>query len=134
MVELRHADADCSVVDTTYLGMLLSESANGSPFIGSNAPPWICHVFRPSRKASARDIAWKKCAPMSSCQYGTVHPPCVKPPSVSSSAPPGAWITPSSASKLPALRQLVCLGENLLNRRNFSFRQSLELLRPSTIR
>jgi len=29
---------------------------------------------------------------MSSCQYGTVHPPCSNPPSRSSSLPPGAWI------------------------------------------
>src|SRR5690349_22193379 len=33
---------------------------------------------------------------MSSCQYGHVHPPCLNPPSVSSSFPPGACITPSS--------------------------------------
>src|SRR3954469_2270018 len=32
---------------------------------------------------------------MSSCQYGQVHPPYSNPPSVSSSFPPGAWITPS---------------------------------------
>ena len=45
------------VVDTTYLWMLFIASANGSPAIGSNAPPWICHVFRPSKSASAWDIA-----------------------------------------------------------------------------
>src|SRR3990172_1667107 len=33
---------------------------------------------------------------MSSCQYGRVQPPWTKPPSVSSSGAPGAWITPSS--------------------------------------
>ena len=49
-VEFRQAEADFRVVDTTYLRMLFSASANGSPAIGSNAPPWICHVFRPSKK------------------------------------------------------------------------------------
>src|SRR5690349_15590602 len=32
---------------------------------------------------------------MSSCQKGIVHPPRVKPPSRSSSGPPGACMTPS---------------------------------------
>src|SRR5687768_2298173 len=32
---------------------------------------------------------------MSSCQYGMVQPPCSKPPSRSSSFPPGACTTPS---------------------------------------
>src|SRR5205823_14782497 len=41
-------------------------------------------------------MASKKCAPMSSCQNGQVHPPWVKPPSVSSSAPPGACMTLSN--------------------------------------
>src|SRR6185312_16154158 len=64
--------------------------------MGSNAPPWICQVLRPSNNASVWLIASKKCAPMSSCQNGPVHPPCVKPPSVSSSAPPGACMTLSN--------------------------------------
>src|SRR5215813_6540155 len=44
---------------------------------------------------------------MSSCQYGCVQPPCVKPPSVSSSAPPGAWITPSSVMNSATISSLM---------------------------
>ena len=95
-VELRQAVADSRVVDTTYLRMSFSVSANESPAIGSKAAPWICQVRRPSSRASHSDIASKKWAPMSSCQYGIVQPPWVKPPSVSSSAAPGAWMTPST--------------------------------------
>lgn len=59
-VEFRQAEADVKVVDTTNLRMLFIASAKGSPTIGSNARLWICQVLRPSRSASASDIAWKK--------------------------------------------------------------------------
>src|SRR5437588_2130270 len=96
-VELRQAEAVVSVVETTYVGRLFMRSPNGSPAgMGSNAPPWICHVLRPRSSASLWLMASKKCAPMSSCQNGPVHPPWVKPPSVSSSAPPGACMTLSN--------------------------------------
>src|SRR5258707_15513094 len=96
-VELRQAEAVGRVVETTYFGVLFMASPKGSPAgIGSNAPPWICQVLRPRSSASVRPISSKKCAPMSSCQYGPVHPPWVKPPSVSSSAPPGACMTLSN--------------------------------------
>src|SRR5438105_11105348 len=96
-VELRQAEAVVSVVETTYFGMVFMASPKGSPAgIGSNAPPWICHVLRPRSSASLWLMASKKCAPMSSCQNGPVHPPWVKPPSVSSSAPPGACMTLSN--------------------------------------
>src|SRR5258708_5760101 len=96
-VELCQAEAVVRVVETTYFGMLFMRSPNGSPAgMGSNAPPWICQVLRPSSSASLWRISSKKCAPMSSCQNGQVHPPWVKPPSVSSSAPPGACMTVSN--------------------------------------
>src|SRR5688572_24257453 len=44
---------------------------------------------------------------MSSCQYGTVQPPCLNPPSVSSSAPPGAWITPSRVMNSATISSLM---------------------------
>src|SRR5215510_4780348 len=49
---------------------------------------------------------------MSSCQYGCVHPPWAKPPSLSSSAPPGAWITPSNEtnSETTILRMVISLS------------------------
>src|SRR5258705_3659676 len=96
-VEWRQAEAVGSVVETRYFGVLFMTSPNGSPAgIGSNAPPWICQVLRPRSSASVWPISSKKSAPMSSCQYGPVHPPWVKPPSVSSSAPPGACMTLSN--------------------------------------
>jgi hypothetical protein len=38
--------------------------------------------LRPSSSAPVSLIASKKCAPISSCQYGCVQPPWAKPPSV----------------------------------------------------
>src|SRR5688572_23827569 len=71
-------------------------SPNGSPGgIGSKAFAWVTYVFRPSRIASTVPMMAPNALPMSSCQYGIVQPPYLNPPSVSSSAPPGAWITPS---------------------------------------
>src|SRR5688572_8042835 len=48
---------------------------------------------------------------MSSCQYGCVQPPWAKPPSVSSSAPPGACMTPSNEtnSDTTILRMVISL-------------------------
>ena len=37
--------------------------------------------------------------PRKSSKYGTVHPPCLNPPEGSSSAPPGAGMTPSRVTK-----------------------------------
>src|SRR5262249_27595271 len=96
-VELRQAVAEVRVVETTYLGTVFNMPAIGSSSAsGSKAPPWICHVLRPRSMASLWLIPWAKWGPVSSCQYGHVHPPWEKPPSVSSSLPPGACITPSS--------------------------------------
>src|SRR5437588_2042109 len=114
-VELRQAEAVVSVVETTYLGMLFMRSPNGSPAgMGSNAPPWICQVLRPSSSASLWLISSKKCAPMSSCQNGQVHPPWVKPPSVSSSAPPGACMTLSNDinSETTIFRMITSVSNN----------------------
>src|SRR5512133_1125963 len=106
-IEFRQADADVRVVETTYLRIAFIASPNGSPTIGSNAPPCICHVLRPNKSASDSAIAWKKCSPMASCQYGRVHPPCLKPPSVSSTSPPGAWITPSKVMNSATISSLI---------------------------
>src|SRR3989440_10661282 len=114
-VELRQAVAVVSVVETTYFGMVYMTSPKGPPAGGaSNAPPWICHVLRPRSSASLWLMASKKCAPMSSCQNGHVHPPWVKPPSVSSSAPPGACMTLSNDtnSDTTMFRMIISVSNN----------------------
>src|SRR5262245_49321617 len=55
----------------------------------------MSYVPRPSRKHSALPNASPITSPMSSLKYGKLQPPCSKPPSRSSSGPPGACITPS---------------------------------------
>src|SRR6266702_8391581 len=44
-----------------------------------------------------------------SSQYFTDQPPSLKPPSRSSSGPPGACITPSIVTKVPTTSFLMCL-------------------------
>src|SRR3712207_5464259 len=44
---------------------------------------------------------------MSSCQYGSVQPPCSNPPSRSSSLPPGACITPSRVTNSETISFLI---------------------------
>ena len=95
IVVLRHVGFS-SVRDTTYFFGAFIMSPNGSPAgIGSNAPACVRYVRRPSRNASTSVIMAPKLSPIESCQYGHVHPPCLNPPSRSSSFPPGAWMTPS---------------------------------------
>src|SRR3954470_3007919 len=55
-----------------------------------------CHVRRPNNNASAVVMLAPMTGPITSgSKYGPDQPPCAKPPSVSSSAPPGACTTPS---------------------------------------
>src|SRR5689334_20829539 len=110
MVEFRHASADFRVVETTYFCRPFNRPANGSSAgAGSNASACPCHVLRPSRRVSALLISSNIVAPISSCQYGIVQPPCANPPSVSSSAPPGACMTPSSETNSATVNFLMLL-------------------------
>ena len=88
--------ASDSVFDTTCLSTEFIQSAKGSPARPGHAPAMTCHVRRPKRRASVRLAASSMLDPMTSgSKNGIDHPPCWKPPSVSSSAPPGACTTPS---------------------------------------
>src|SRR5512138_3385885 len=56
----------------------------------------ISKVLRPNNRSNGRFICLLRTVPRTASEYGHVHPPYVKPPLVSSSGPPGAWMTPSS--------------------------------------
>jgi len=85
-----------SVSDTTYFGMAFIWSANGSPARSGHAAAIVCHVRGPNSSASAFVIASSNVPPITSgSKNGCDQPPWAKPPSVSSSRPPGACTTPS---------------------------------------
>src|SRR5204862_6647703 len=84
--------------DTTYFGTLFLHSVNGSssPVRPGHAPALTLHVRAPWRMASVCSMAPPMKPPMiSGSKNGPDHPPCWNPPSVSSSAPPGACTMPS---------------------------------------
>ena len=86
-----------SVADTTCFEMAFIRSANGSPARSGHAAAIVCHVRRPNSNASALVSASVKAPPTTSgSKNGCDQPPCAKPPSVSSSGPPGACTTPST--------------------------------------
>src|SRR6266571_5749983 len=109
-VELGHSTLR-SVRDATYFRMLFSFDATGS--FGSvtrgQCAAKISYVLRPSSSASGCSVCSTMSLPIMSSQYLTDQPPCSKPPSRSSSGPPGACITPSIVRKVPTTSFLVCL-------------------------
>src|SRR5438270_8031795 len=89
-----------SVRDATYFLISFMRSAKGSPARSGQAPAMTCQVRRPKSRASVWSIASPMKAPIvSGSKNGIDQPPCWKPPSVSSSRPPGAWTTPSRLMK-----------------------------------
>ena len=85
-----------SVRDTTYFWMAFIWSANGSPARSGHAAAITCQVRRPNSSASVRfgHLAERRAHHLG---VEVRHRPAAvaKPPSVSSSAPPGACTTPS---------------------------------------
>lgn len=96
-VVLSHvSSASPSTSDRTYFGMAFIRSANGSPARSGHAAAIDCHVRRPNNSTSALVSASSKAPPTTSgSKKGCDQPPWAKPPSVSSSGPPGACTTPS---------------------------------------
>src|SRR6266567_4795054 len=85
-----------SVFEATYFVALL---------IGFS-PPWcgqydenISNVFLPNNRSNGLLICSAIVLPRKSSKYGTVQPPYVKLPLVSSVGPPGPCMTPSSVMK-----------------------------------
>src|SRR6266540_1329906 len=107
-VELCHSTLR-SVREATYLGMLFSFDATGS--FGSvtrgQCAAKISYVLRPSSSASDCSVCSTMSLPIMSSQYFTDQPPSLKPPSRSSSGPPGACITPSIVTKVPTTNFLM---------------------------
>ena len=84
-----------SVADTTYFGMAFIRSANGSPARRATPRPWSAtcgaRTAAPRHRSSRRCTAADDVRSKNRCD----QPPWAKPPSVSSSGPPGACTTPS---------------------------------------
>ena len=109
-LELFHSSR-ASVRDATNFGRPLSAvaiSSAGSVDFGQDAAN-ISYVLRPSKKAPARFVHSVMTSPNLASKYGTSQPPCRKPPSRSSSGPPGACITPSRVRKVPTTSRLMFL-------------------------
>src|SRR6058998_1092478 len=98
--------------------MLFSLAATGS--FGSvtrgQCAAKISYVRRPSSRESDCSVCSTISLPIISSQYLTDQPPCSKPPSRSSSGPPGACITPSIVRNVPTTSFLMCFssGPSLL--------------------
>ena len=85
-----------SVLVTTCFSMAFIWSANGSPARSGQAACIPSKVRRPNNSASTVANLAPMVPPMTSgSKYGIDQPPWAKPPSVSSSGPPGACTTPS---------------------------------------
>ena len=92
--------------------MLFSLDATGS--FGSvtrgQCAAKISYVLRPSSSAWDCSVCSMMSLPIISSQYFTDQPPCSKPPSRSSSGPPGACMTPSTVRNVPTTSFLMCLS------------------------
>src|SRR3990172_2496116 len=101
-----------SVREATNLCMVFSFFATGSSgsVTRGQCAAKISYVLRPSRSASGCIICSSMILPIISSQNFTDQPPCSKPPSRSSSGPPGACITPSMVTKVPTTSFLTGLS------------------------
>src|SRR5580765_1505851 len=67
----------------------------------------ISKVLRPNNRSNGMFIWLCMTAPITSSEYGACHPPYAKPPLVSSSGPPPAWMTPSRVTNSSAMTFLM---------------------------
>src|SRR5215216_4936354 len=81
------------VFEATYLVAVLTPG-HSSACPGQNGSQ-MSKVVRPNSRSNGRFICLLRTVPRTSSAYGAIHPPYAKPPLVSSSGPPGAWMTPS---------------------------------------
>src|SRR5215210_3374558 len=81
------------VFEATYLVAVLTPG-HSSACCGQCCAQ-ISKVLRPTNRSNGMFIFLLRTVPRISSAYGLIHPPCAKPPLVSSSGPPGACMTPS---------------------------------------
>src|SRR5260370_14871630 len=81
------------VFEATYLVAVLT-AGHTSLCCGQNRAK-LSKVLRPGNKSNGMFICFFMAAELTGSECGLVHPPYAKPPLVSSSGPPGAWMTPS---------------------------------------
>src|SRR5512136_1461766 len=84
---------DVMVFEATYLVAVLTPG-HASACCGQYGSQ-ISKVLRPNNRSNGRFICFLRSVPRISSEYELIHPPYAKPPLVSSSGPPGAWMTPS---------------------------------------
>src|SRR5688572_4541886 len=97
MSPLKNTDGVQSLVvrvfEATYLVAVIT-SGHASAFWGQNGSQ-MSNVTRPNNKSNDEFICFFRASPILLSEYALIHPPYLKPLLVSSSGPPGAWITPS---------------------------------------
>src|SRR5690348_3902734 len=71
-------------------------------------------VLRPNSRSNGMFICLFMTAPRTSSEYGACHPPYAKPPLVSSSGPPPAWMIPSRVTNSSAITFLMAAFLHLL--------------------
>jgi hypothetical protein len=78
-------------------GDVLGCCLDGRPNVAMLWPVLCPNVkgLRPINKSNGMFICFLTAVEETGSEYGLVHPPCAKPPLVSSLGPPGAWMTPS---------------------------------------
>src|ERR1700692_827758 len=81
------------VFEATYLVAVLT-AGQMSLCCGQNCAH-MSKVLRPSNKSNGMFICFLMAVEETGSECGLIHPPCAKPPLVSSSGPPGACMTPS---------------------------------------
>src|SRR6266700_4194394 len=93
------------VFDATYLVAVLTPG-HMSLCCGQNAAQ-MSKVLRPSNKSNGMFICFFIAVERTGSECGLIHPPCAKPPLVSSSGPPGACMTPSRETNSSTLTFLM---------------------------
>src|SRR5574341_165840 len=94
-----------SVFEATYFVALLIP-APSSGWCGQYDAN-ISNVFLPDKRSNGLLICSAIILPRKSSKYGTVHPPYIKSPEVSSWGPPGAFMTPSIVIKVRTISFLI---------------------------
>src|ERR1700751_1900682 len=93
------------VFEATYLVAVLT-AGQMSLCCGQNGAQ-MSKVFRPINKSNGMFICFFMAAELTESECGLIHPPCAKPPLVSSSGPPGACMTPSREANSSTLTFLM---------------------------
>src|SRR5487761_2075456 len=126
---------DVMVCEATYLVAGLTPG-HMSAWCGQNGAQ-ISKVLRPNNRSNGVFICLFRAVSATSSPYGATHPPYAKPPLVSSSGPPPAWMTPSRVMNSRAitflmtafLHQLVTSQEAVILRWAFQSHPAARIVR-----